>query len=195
MVILGRFAKRYVVGRPLQSLLLHGVRQFMGQKMTAGLGCRIELAVIEDDVLAHGVGVGIHGARRFGSLGSGMNTDDGEIAAKSRLHEGTRGRIEGTAWRIQYPAYSGGRGGGGGRSTCRRTLDSLLLFIVSLVLFALPSVASLAFAAAATGATGALLLEQHRSSSRQRPHCRGVRGLDLWRGLCRCRHRVNAVGP
>src|SRR5208282_809712 len=122
----------------------------------------IVLAVIENDVLADGVGMRIDGACRLGGPRVGVHTHPAEVTAKARLHIGARGSLERTTRRIQHLVDHRRRGPGSAR-TRSRLLQSLflrLLLFLGLLLLA-------GFASGSTTAAGALPLQQHRTAGRE----------------------------
>ena len=78
--------------------LLHGVGQLMGQQAAARDRIRRELAGVEDDIRARGVGPGVQGARQFRRPIVRMHPYHAEVMAEAQLHKSARLRVEELTW-------------------------------------------------------------------------------------------------
>jgi hypothetical protein len=66
----------------------------MGQEFAPRVGMRVELSLIKDDILSHGVREGAHCLRRLCRAPVRVHAHTTEVVMKTRLHEGARSSIE-----------------------------------------------------------------------------------------------------
>jgi hypothetical protein len=93
---------------------------------------RRELALVENDVGAGGVSVGLNGLGGSGGFRAGVDADVAEVLAEARLEESASGSIKRMAGRAEYIAYDTGNVGGS-RWCCSAALDCWLrLFLMAL---------------------------------------------------------------
>jgi hypothetical protein len=74
-------------------------------------------AVAKNDVVSHGVSVGIHGGSRCRGLPVGMHAHVAEIVTEARFHERTRPGVKRLAWPLQNVVHDTG-----GNGRCARIL-------------------------------------------------------------------------
>src|SRR2546423_5474609 len=74
--------------------LLEHMSQLMRQKSSPSFRVRRVMARIETNLMANGVGGGVHRPRRLSRLRAGMRADATEVVPKPPFHERSRRRVE-----------------------------------------------------------------------------------------------------
>ena len=72
--------------RHSSGVLLHHVRQLMRKQPPSTMTSRCKLPLIEDNIISHRVGAGVHVSRRLLSVRAGMYPHSGKIVAEPLLH-------------------------------------------------------------------------------------------------------------
>jgi hypothetical protein len=83
-----------LIGTGMPAFLLNGMSEFMRKKQSATLGMRIELSGSEDDMVPTRKCQRLNAAGRCACRTIGMYSNVAEIAAKTRLKEAARSRVE-----------------------------------------------------------------------------------------------------
>jgi hypothetical protein len=93
--------------------LMEDVGELVREEMAAGLRGRLILALIKDNIGATGVGARVDSACGLRSLEAGVDTNAAEIAAETRLEEGSAGgvqRVAASPEDVMHSACRSGRG-------------------------------------------------------------------------------------
>src|SRR6266403_1638153 len=85
------------------------MRQLVGEHPPPLSCSRRELAVSGNDVLPHGVGMGVKIARRLPGGVAGVHSLAAQVATKTVFEEGAGGRLDQLPWLVERPIDDGGR--------------------------------------------------------------------------------------